>query len=195
MTHKKRKLPRKAAMVITALTLFLCCTIGGTLAWLVTSTGLLKNTFVPAQVQCEVVETFDHTTKSNVYVSNPGSAENVTAYIRVALIPTWEDGEGNVVAQPASLENLNIDLNLLDWLKIGSYYYCKTAIAPGENTPELIKTATVKTANDYRMNLHVLAEAVQAEGKDSEGSSPVELTWGVTLDSSGTIIGQGGSAP
>ena len=39
------------------------------------------------------------------------------------------------------------------------------------------------------------AEAIQAEGKDSTGKSPVELAWGVALDSEGGIIGQGGVAP
>ena len=180
-------------MVITALALLLCCTIGGTLAWLVTSTDLLTNTFTPAQVQCEVKETFKDETKSNVYVSNPSSPENVTAYIRVVLVPTWEDGNENVVAQPASLTNLDIKLNETDWLKIGDYYYCIKAIAPGKSTPVLIESATVNTANGYRMNLHVLAEAIQADGKDSAGKSPVELAWKVTLDSDSMISAGGGA--
>lgn len=196
MTQKKRKLPRKAAMVITALALLLCGTIGGTLAWLVTSTGLVTNTFTPAQVECEVVEDFfDGTTKSNVYISNPGSPENVTAYIRVALIPTWEDGNKNVVAKPASLEDLSIQWGSSNWLKgRDGYWYYTAPVAPGSATDCLIKTTTVQTENGYRMNLHVLAEAIQADGKDSHGKSPVEMAWGVTLDSEGKIsVGGGGS--
>lgn len=190
----KRGLPRRAIMAVSILALLLCGLAGGTLAWLITSTDPVPNAFTPAQVQCVVVEdTFDNNTKNNVYISNPNSPENVTAYIRVALVPTWEDGQGNVVAKPASLDDLNITIKTQGWLKIGDYYYCKTAIAPGENTPVLIDSATVKTESGNRMNLHILAEAIQADGVDSSGKSPVELAWKVTLDNSGTITGGVGS--
>ncbi len=193
MMQGKRDLPRRAIMAVSILALLLCGLAGGTLAWLITSTGPVPNVFTPAQVQCKVVESFNEGAKNNVYISNPKLPENVTAYIRVALVPTWEDDQGNVVAKPASLDDLNITIKTQGWLKIGDYYYCTTAIPPGENTPALISSATVKTESGNRMNLHILAEAIQADGVDSSGKSPVELAWKVTLDNSGTITGGVGS--
>jgi hypothetical protein len=193
VTHVKRKLPRKAAIAMAAMALLLCCAIGGTLAWLVTSPGSLKNTFTPAQVQCEVRESFSNGIKSDVYVLNPDVKGSVPAYIRVALIPTWEDNEGNVAAISAGLSDLAIEWGT-NWIKGGDgYWYYKAPVAPGAQTDQLIKTAVVsKTGNGYRMNLYILAEAIQAHGKDSKGASPVEVTWKVKLDASGKIIGQGG---
>lgn len=185
MARGKRELPRRRSGKVTLglLALVLCCAVGGTLAWLVDATKPLTNTFTPAQVECTVVEEgFDGTTKTNVSVQNPADKENVTAYIRVALVPTWEDENGNAVAEPASLDDLTLSLNQTDWVKIGSYYYCKTPVEPGSSTPVLVHSATVKTVNGYSMNLQILAEAVQAEP-----ASAVESIWPVSVGSGRTL--------
>lgn len=184
MARGKRELPRRRSGKVTLglLALVLCCAVGGTLAWLIDATNPLTNTFTPAQVECEVEEQFDNNTKTNVSVQNPADEKNVTAYIRVALVPTWEDENGNAVAKPASLGDLTLSLNPTDWVKIDSYYYCKTPVEPGSSTPVLVNSATVKTVNGYSMNLQILAEAVQAEP-----ASAVESVWPVSVGSGGTL--------
>ncbi|MCG4527269.1 hypothetical protein NE626_05735 [Intestinimonas massiliensis] len=188
MARGKRELPRRRSGKVTLglLALVLCCAVGGTLAWLIDATNPLENTFTPAQVKCTVVEdAFDGSTKTNVSVQNPADEKNVTAYIRVALVPTWEDENGNAVAEPASLDDLTLSLNPTDWVKIDSYYYCKTPVEPGSSTPVLVNSATVKTDNGYSMNLQILAEAVQAEP-----ASAVESVWPVSVGSGGTLSGK-----
>lgn len=187
MARGKRELPRRRSGKVTLglLALVLCCAVGGTLAWLIDTTDPLANTFTPAQVECTVVEdAFDGSTKTNVSVQNPLKEKNVTAYMRVALVPTWEDENGNAVAEPASLDDLSITWgNSGKWLKgTDGYWYYKEPVAPGYSTEVLLQKATVKTDNGYSMNLQILAEAVQAEP-----ASAVENVWPVSVGSGGTL--------
>ena len=110
-----------------ALALALTVTVGGTLAWLAAHTDPVTNTFKMGEVTPKVEESFvpdTGTVKENVRVQNQG---DVPAYIRVALVATWEDENGNV--KPASLSDLTITWggeggNLGDgWIQIGEYYY------------------------------------------------------------------------
>ena len=190
MARGKRELPRRRSGKVTLglLALVLCCAVGGTLAWLIDTTDPLANTFTPAQVECTVVEdAFDGSTKTNVSVQNPLKEKNVTAYMRVALVPTWEDENGNAVAEPASLDDLSITWgNSGKWLKgTDGYWYYKEPVAPGYSTEVLLQKATVKTDNGYSMNLQFLAEAVQAEP-----ASAVESVWPVSVGSGGTLSGK-----
>lgn len=189
MARGKRELPRRRSGKVTLglLALVLCCAVGGTLAWLIDATKPLTNTFTPAQVECKVEEQFDNNTKTNVSVQNPADEKNVTAYIRVALVPTWEDENGNAVAEPASLDDLSITWgNSGKWLKgTDGYWYYKEPVAPGYSTEVLLQKATVKTDNGYSMNLQILAEAVQAEP-----ASAVESVWPVSVGSGGTLSGK-----
>ena len=187
MARGKRELPRRRSGKVTLglLALVLCCAVGGTLAWLIDATDPLANTFTPAQVECTVVEdAFDGSTKTNVSVQNPLKEKNVTAYMRVALVPTWEDENGNAVAEPASLDDLSITWgNSGKWLKgKDGYWYYKEPVAPGYSTEVLLQKATVTTKNGYSMNLQILAEAVQAEP-----ASAVENVWPVSVGSGGTL--------
>ena len=191
MKHGKREMPRslnfKGRTSLIALALIFCCGVGGTLAWLATKTEPVVNTFTPAHVTCEVQEgDFNHTEKKNVYVLNTSDTE---AYIRVALVPTWVNEQGNVVAEPASLGDLNITYNSSGWIKgEDGYWYCTAPINAGDRTPTLIERATVKTANDYRMDLQILAEAIQAKGTDGNGTPAVELAWpAVTVNRDKTL--------
>lgn len=186
MARGKRELPRRRSGKVTLglLALVLCCAVGGTLAWLIDATKPLTNTFTPAQVECKVEEQFDNNTKTNVSVQNPADEKNVTAYIRVALVPTWEDENGNAVAEPASLDDLSITWgDSGKWLKgTDGYWYYKESVAPGYSTEVLLQKATVTTKNGYSMNLQILAEAVQAEP-----ASAVENVWPVSVGSGGTL--------
>ena len=174
--------------VACALALALTVTVGGTLAWLVANTDSVTNTFKMGQVTPEVTEGFDGTVKENVQIKNNG---DVPAYIRVALVATWEKTVGEETdVKPASLDDLYITLGDMenDWLE-GSdgYYYHRAPVNEGGSTGILITEARVNGAEQpegYHMNLQIIADSIQAAPAEA-----VKTTWGVTLDNAGNING------
>lgn len=167
---RKPKRSIKPFLIAFCVCILACAAISGSLAWLTSTPGPVVNEFIPGEVTIQVDETFNGTTKQNVRIKNTGT---VPAYIRVALIPAWVDDEGNIAAKPASLE-LKDDCNIAwgkdgngyeaDWFK-GSdgFYYCKTFINPGDSTPILIKSCTVKDGeHEYDFELQIIASAVQS---------------------------------
>ena len=185
-------LPAAAAVALIA-----TLAVGGTLAWLSAYTQPVKNTFVMGTVPPQVTENFEnHQVKEDVAVTNTG---NIPAYIRVALVFTWQEGEGEnakVVGTPVDpAEDLNIvwgdgtgtgtaEAPGNGWIKIGDYYYYTQPVAAGATTSNLIDKAEVKTANGYRMNLQVIADSIQANP-----TSVVQSQWGVMVDENGAITG------
>ena len=180
---KRRRLTPLAA---AALLMVLFMSVGGTLAWLTAHTSAITNTFTVATPGVEIKEGFDKQTKSNVQVKNTGEVE---AYIRVALVPTWEDENGNAVAEPASLDDLSITWgNSGKWLKgTDGYWYYKEPVAPGDRTAVLLENATVTTENGYHMNLQVMADSIQADP-----TRAVTAMWGT--DKGGAVTGVDGTA-
>ena len=174
-------LPAAAAVALIA-----TLAVGGTLAWLSAYTQPVKNTFVMGTVPPQVTESFDHQVKKDVAVTNTG---NIPAYIRVALVFTWQEGEGEnakVVGTPVDPEeDLVIDWGDSGWIKIGDYYYYTQPVAAGATTSNLIDSATVKddpATNGYHMNLQVIADSIQANP-----TSVVKEQWGVMVDENGAI--------
>ena len=179
---KRRRLTPLAA---AALLMVLFMSVGGTLAWLTAHTSAITNTFTVATPGVKIEEGFDKQTKSNVRVKNTGEVE---AYIRVALVPTWEDENGNAVAEPASLDDLSITWgNSGKWLKgTDGYWYYKEPVAPGGRTAVLLEKATVTTENGYQMNLQVMADSIQADP-----TRAVTAMWG--KDKGGAVTGVDGT--
>lgn len=188
----KRALRRwpKWLPVVAALALATAVTVGGTLAWLSTHTNAVTNTFTMGDVVPVVSEKqFDGKVKEEVRVGNEG---NVAAYIRVALVPTWEDGKGNVKA--ASLDDLNITWGGGEgadaeapgngWIKIGDYYYYQNPVNGKVGdvvsyTSTLIERAEVIGTNEpagYHMNLQIIADSIQAAP-----TTAVTTTWPVEV--------------
>lgn len=179
---KRRRLTPLAA---AALLMVLVMSVGGTLAWLTAHTNAITNTFTVATPGVKIEEGFDKQTKSNVQVKNTGEVE---AYIRVALVPTWEDENGNAVAEPASLDDLSITWgNSGKWLKgTDGYWYYKEPVAPGYSTEVLLEKATVTTENGYHMNLQVMADSIQADP-----TRAVTAMWGTAKG--GAVTGVNGT--
>lgn len=162
---KRRANRRKAAVLLTSLALILALFVGVTTAFLIAKDGSVTNTFKSSQVACEVNESFNGTSKSNVSVSNTGDTE---AYIRAAIVVTWKDGEnGNVYAgKPVAGEDYTISLNENDWIE-GSdgYYYYKKPVAPGTSTAVLIESCSAVAEHvpaGYDLNVEILGSAIQS---------------------------------
>ena len=208
MAQGKREVPRtlKQRIAIAAVALILCCSVGATLAWLVTATGPVKNTFEPTWVECEVSDTYVGGLKSNIIVTNPkedfGDIKNVDAYIRVTFAATWEDPNDNytAVAKDTSkfytqyLDKATLNEN---WVKgkDGFYYYTKI-VKVGEHTSQVFKyplTIPTDEANGYELNVQILAEAVQADGVADDGvTKPVQIAWGTAKGGSVSAVSTDG---
>ena len=168
---------RKSFIVLFSLALILLFAVGGTIAYIVTSTNDVKNTFEPAQVACEVEEQFDGNVKSDVKIRNTG---DINAYIRAAVIITWKDSDGNISAvAPVAGTDYNIIYQLGDWIK-GSdgYYYFKNPVAAGAVTGtalidscELLESCN-RPGDNYDLSVEILADAIQ-----STPDNAVEESW------------------
>ena len=170
--HGRRLGFGRQVLLLAALAVIAMGVVGGTVAYLVTNTTPVVNTFTPGVVSCEIDETFDGTTKSNVYVTNTG---NTNAYIRAAIIVTWKDAAGNIAATvPAKGTDYTLELNETDWVEHDGYYYYKGSVAPNAQTENLIIICTAKNSyGDYTLSVEILADAIQ-----SSPDSAVTQAWG-----------------
>lgn len=179
------KTNRKAPVALVAILVLLCCAVAGTLAYLVTSTGPVTNTFTPASVTTEVEEEFNGTTRSNVRIKNTG---NIDAYIRTAVIVNWADENGNVYGGAVPKEGKDYsELKLkTSWVK-GSdgYYYYTNPVAPEAFTTAMFEPITQQqdcADTNYKLQVTILADGIQSVPADA-----VKEAWGVTVDSSGQL--------
>lgn len=165
--RKKRRLAPWAAL---ALALVLTLSVGGTIAYLITDTRPVENTFTPGNVACEVIEKFNGTAKSDVKIKNTG---NTDAYIRAAIVVTWQNADGKVLAEvPQENVDYTLSINTNGWGKKGDYYYCTTAGSPNTQTSVLINSCTaIKAKEGYSLCVDVLAQAIQSSPNTVESST------------------------
>lgn len=165
---------RLTAMVI-ATVMLLALAIGGTVAWLTSSTGPITNTFTPSHVTCEVTEDFNGTVKSNVNVKN--TSDN-PAFIRVKLVTYRVNDADQHIGGTATIPTFNLGT---DWVKHGEYYYYTKPVAPNAS-PEAALTASGITLQTYtdvdggKQVIEVMAEAIQSMPERAVGEA-----WGVTI--------------
>ena len=163
-----------ASLVVS---LILCGTV---LAYMFKQTEYKNNEFIPATVSCKVVEEFDGKQKTSIKVQNTG---NIDAYLRVRFVSYWVDSDGNVVAKPSSMPEINMAAG---WLKgENNTYYYKTPVSPTNQTESLLSSPITleKDADGYMQVIDVFAEAIQ-----STPHNAVSDSWGVVIDSNGHIV-------
>lgn len=177
---------KRTVVLLVSLLVLVGAAVGGTLAWMTAQTDPVVNKFEPANVSTEVKENFDGTTKSNVYIENTG---NVDAYIRAAVVITWQYGQGNVYGQvPVEGTDYNITCpSNTDWIKGNDgFYYYKSPVKAGESTGVLIKECKMaENANapdGYTLHVEILGSGIQSLPTDA-----VEDAWGVNVNDDGTL--------
>ena len=133
---------KKSLAIIVAILLVIIFAVGGTIAYLVDVTESVTNTFNPAQVTTRVTEVVNSAeqTKTNVCITNTG---DVDAYIRAAVVVTWQNEEGDVLAKKPTeckISGCNhqncggdyvityntfdgLDINTAGWFKRDDFYY------------------------------------------------------------------------
>lgn len=171
--HHKRSHSRsiKSAALLVSLLLLLTVSVGGTIAFLMDSAGPLRNLFTPSKVTTYVDETVNGKTKSNVSIKNTG---DTTAWIRAAIVVTWQDAKGNVYGQlPVENRDYTMNLNVVNengWLKgkDGFYYWplpVKSEKEDGKNckTGVLIQNCTYKAnaPEGYYLNVEIIGSGIQ----------------------------------
>ena len=161
----KRVMKTKKPVALVALLVLLCCTVAGTVAYLVTSTDPVTNTFTPAHVSTEVNESFTGGVKSNVTIKNTG---DIPAYIRAAVIINWADKDGNVSATPVEDGDYEIKYDSSNtWKKIGDYWYYTNPVAADSLTEKaLIESCAPvagKAPEGYNLQVTILADGIQSE--------------------------------
>lgn len=166
----KRVMKTKQPVALVALLVLLCCTVAGTVAFLVASTDPVTNTFTPASVSTAVEETFKNGEKKDVKIQNTG---NIDAYIRVAVVANWANSAGDVYggAVPTDKgDKKDYDLTLKannGWIKgADGYYYYIHPVAPKESTTAIFEDITQLTddpAEGYGLQITILADGIQSE--------------------------------
>lgn len=161
---------RKATLVVVLVAVILAASVGGTLAYLATKTDALENIFQPVKVSSAVVETMsnDKLTKSDVAIQNTG---DIPAFIRAAVVITWQDDEGNVLGKlPVAGTDYTITYSTSSkWTtnQNDGFYYYTEAVASGATTETLISSIVVKgpaPEAGYTLHVEVIGSAIQASG-------------------------------
>ena len=113
---KKHRILSVLLIAELVLSLLLCGTV---FAYMFRRTEYKDNEFTPANVACKVVEEFNGVRKASIQVQNTG---NIDAYLRVRLVSYWVDANGNIVAKPSAMPEINM---AADWIKgaNNTYYY------------------------------------------------------------------------
>lgn len=162
-TMNKRRL-----LLLAAVAALLLAGVGGTIAYIVTQTEPVVNTFEATHVAVEV--------QNDYRIKNTG---DIKAYIRAAVVVTWQDASGNVYAQKPDVdlftENDGWTLNDAD-----GYYYYNTPVASGEFTSALVEipeTLPDPPADGYNFTVEILAQGIQSEPASVVGDVYV---WGYT---------------
>lgn len=163
-----KKHSKKTILLLVSLVIVLVAVVGTTIAYLVTNTDPITNTFKPSEVTTEIDESFNGDVKNDVKVKNTGDVE---AYIRAAVVVTWQNDDGQVYpTAPAEGTDYIVTWTMDGWAKSGNYYYYKTPVAAGESTDVLLtgcKPVEGKAPTDYHLVVEILAQAIQANPKSA----------------------------
>lgn len=184
--YKANNGKKKISALTICLLLTVVMTVAGTLAYLFTNTDPVTNTFKPAAAPNEIVETMDEdrTVKSNVYVSVPHNEKNVDVYIRVAVVATWQDAQGNIApTTPTETVDYIVDPGSNKWVKstTDGFYYYTESVAPNGRTENLFDRITVvagRAPAGHTLHIEIMSQSIQAEGVKGTTKAVVDA-WGV----------------
>lgn len=156
--------------------LLLTISVGGTLAYLVTSTQPVVNVFTPANEGTTIQETFENNVKSSVTIKNTG---NIPVFVRVKVVANWYK-DGAIVAPWTD----NINYNNASWTKNDDYYYYNTAVAADTSTANLFADAYTYSAEEVPVKGAHLEMTIIHQSIQAEPTSAAREAWGYVPGSS-----------
>ncbi len=142
---------KKKLTIFSTILLISLMVAGGTLSWFAFGSDLSIAEPKMGTVDVDVI----NSSLKNIKVKNSGSNE---IYIRVRLIPQWDD---------QSLSVANVKIKITDnWIEKDGYYYYKHKVKRNERTANLIRdiiyTDLTEEYEGARFTLEVIAEGVQS---------------------------------
>lgn len=170
---RKRRRARQTAkriLMATVLLMLAVVAVGSTIAYIVSATKPVINSFERAEMSCEVTEVFDGKIKQNVAIKNT-TPDMVAGYIRAVVMIRWEDEFGNVYAKTPA-EGVHYTISYGDGWEKGAdgYYYWPAEVEAEKSTGYLIKECKPvegKTPEGYTFVVDILAEIIQSNPKDA----------------------------
>lgn len=177
----RKRLSMRAVVALLVLVLLFGCAAGGTLAWLMTRSSTVTNTFVAGNIGTLTLTE----TKGNEYIVTPGvnitkdpevtfSGNNIAAYVFLQVDAAgWtvtENGTGFTYAIGANQE---MCWTLSGWTKVADGVYCKEVAAnAATQTWKVIDGDTITVSSEitkdnidnYAKGLTFTAYAIQKEG-------------------------------
>lgn len=172
----------RTAVLLIAIILLISTAVGSTVAFLATKTEPVENSFVYADVSCEVMQDRDTDGSSIVKVKNTGT---ISAYIRAAVVANWMDKGGNIAASVPEGYSYDLTCSSGSWVQgTDGFFYYLLPVAPGASTEGNLLTCTVACPKDpeYTLSVEVLTEAIQ-----STPASAVKEAWSAAVDGSGML--------
>ncbi|MDD6320076.1 MAG: hypothetical protein PUA63_04340 [Oscillospiraceae bacterium] len=178
--QKAKRKGGKTGALLLSLLLIAALAVSGTVAYLLTKTEPVQNTFTPSNVTCKVTEEFTDNVKKNVNVTNTG---NTDAYIRVKLVSYRVNSLGHHIGGTAPVSYTpSADSGWV--LHTDGYYYYTIPVAPNGGFPAnpligetgITLTGSYPDADGGKQVIEVMAEAIQSEPADAVGQS-----WGVSI--------------
>lgn len=168
----------------------------GTFAWL-SVTGVLVNGFGFGSVAPSVDETLDDNMKSDVMITNKGSAP---AYLRVAVDIYWQDQDGaRLWDEPVegtdyaivwgNVSNASTTGSDSSWVRSADgFYYWTSPVAPLGKTGVLIKSVSEKKADGKNLVVDISTQAIQSTPDDA-----VTEAWNCTVKDGVLVPPHGGA--
>ena len=110
---------------------------------------------------------------------------NYPVYVRAAIVVTWQRQDDNggyeVYFQPP-VEGTDYIITIgANWIKNDDgFYYYSSPVSSNETTTDLISDLNVinKELDQYKFNVEIIAQTVQAVGSDDSGTPAVKDAWG-----------------
>lgn len=173
-------LKKKSLITLVSLLAVLCVTVGGTLAFLVDTDGPITNIFNPSEVTTAVTETNQNGVKTNVQIKNTGDTD---AYIRAAVVVTWQNEAGEVYGQAPAESDYKIVWGT-GWKKhTDGFWYYTSPVAAGASTTNLIDSCSLAenaaVPAGYFLNVEIIGSGIQSKGLSSDNKKPVVEAWSV----------------
>lgn len=171
-------------ITVAALALLLCVTVG--IACYMQISPTLRNRLEPAQVSCQIRETYENNQKTQILVENTSS---VPVYIRLRLVSYWQTPSGSIAGRSADTPVIPAGQLGPDWVADpeGSHtYYYTRIVARGAMTADLLAEGAVISlepdSEGYIRVVKLLAEAIQAEPAQA-----VTTAWGWAVSEDKTL--------
>lgn len=153
----------KKAIVALVLTIVILVTaVNVTIAYLVTRTRSLPNTFAPAEIEISSWSFQD--------VINAGDTK---VYVRASIVPSWvSNDDKKTVWSVAPKENVDYTLTVSENWFLGSdgFYYRKEMLNAAQSV-NFLNATTLTEKEGYTLRILVLYSAIQVEPADAVNQS------------------------